>query len=445
MITAKQITHFLQEDIWTIQTKQIHPWSRAALWVLQRLTITANCFVSNNLQNFAAALTYNCILAFVPVLSIFFALARGFGLGEEIEQRLHEHMSLQANAELNSKVINFVNQYIESTHSGVFLGVGLLFLIFTVISLSSSIETVFNTIWHVPRPRDIYRRIIDYTAVFFLFPILLIVTSGFTIFLTSIADETADYIALSRAMTLIIRLTPVLMTSLCFIGLFKFMPNTRTKWHAVLIPGLLAGFLFQALQFLYFNYQIKLSSYNVIYGSFAALPLFMVWLQLSWYICLGCGQLSYAIQHGDDYIFERDSRNLPRRDHDTLCLLLMRCICLRFSNGDQPYTAQALALETRLPLQLINALLEELVEVHLINELYHNEENAACYQPAMDTGLITANYVIQKIDCHGTGRMAENWSLQNNEWKLFAHSRYQMEMEDGNLPLVTSQYISQQS
>ncbi len=436
MIKAKQIEEFFQDGMWTMDEQLLRPVPRTLLWTLRRLVITVKCFIDNNLPSFASALTYNCLLAFVPVLSIVFAIARGFGLGNEIEERLREKLAMQSGSDIGEEVLNFVNHYIEHTHSGVFLGVGLLILLFTVINLSSSIELAFNTIWHVRASRNVYRRIMDYTAVFILFPLLIMVTSGFSVFLMTIAAHFSDYIAISGTMTLIIRYTPLLLASLCFIALFKFMPNTHVKWSSVIIPGLLAGIAFQLLQYIYFNYQIKLSSYNAIYGSFAALPMFMLWLQFSWYICLSCGQLSYAVQFADDYLFARDSANLTRQDHDALCLMLMHKFCQRFNQGKEPYTIQMLAKETGIPLLLVRGLTDEMVEAKLLNEVYSTVGSESCYQPAIDISHITPNYIIAQLDARGSGKVAYKWATNNNEWKKISRQRSQIQLDDGNKPLI---------
>ncbi len=436
MIKAKQIGDFFQDGMWTMDEQQLRAIPRGLLWTLRRIAITVKCFLDNNLPSFASALTYNCLLAFVPVLSIVFAIARGFGLGSEIEEHLRESMAIQPGSGVGEEVLEFVNHYIDNTHSGVFLGVGLLILLFTVVNLSSSIELAFNTIWHVRASRNVYRRIMDYTAVFILFPLLIMVTSGFSVFLMTVADHFSEYVAISGTMKLIIRYTPLILASLCFISLFKFMPNTHVKWSSVIIPGLLAGIAFQVLQYFYFNYQIKLSSYNAIYGSFAALPLFMLWLQFSWYICLSCGQLSYAVQFADDYLFARDSANLTRQDHDALCLMLMRKFCQRFWQGEEPYTMQMLAQETGIPLQLVRGLTDEMVEAKLLNEVYSVTGSESGYQPAIDVSRITPNYVMTRLDARGSGKVAYKWATNNNEWKKNSRQRAHLQLGDGDEPLV---------
>lgn len=435
MTLTKRIGHFLHEGMWIIDEAQLSVPQRIGLKSLRWLVITFNCFMRNNLPSYASALTYSCLLAFVPVLSIIYALARGFNWGDEIEMRLKSSMNDSFGGEISDKLFEFIHRYIENTHNGIFLGVGIVFLVFTVINMSSSIETAFNTIWDARTSRNVYRQIIDYTAVFVLFPLLLVVTSGFSVFLMTMAGQYADHVVISGTMRLFMRISPLIFAMACFMLLFKYMPNTTVHWRSVILPGILSGILFQLLQFFYFRYQIKLSSYNAIYGSFAALPLFMLWLQLSWYICLAGGQLSYSIQHGADYMFTRDSANLSRCDHDALCLYIMSGVCKRFADGLPPLTYEQIAQDTKLPLHLVRGLMDEMLAAKLLNEVYSSAGKESAYQPAMDINHITPNYVIRQLDSQGQGHLTNSWTMSNNLWTQFSTLRRDVLLTDGDTPI----------
>jgi len=415
MTKIQQLKQFLQHDIWSKDPDSLGPISKGCLWSLRRVVITIECFIQNNLSSYAAALTYSCILAAVPVLSIIFAIARGFGFGSIIEERFRDN--LQANAELAENIFNFINHYLEHTHSGVFLGVGLLLLVYTVVMLTSNIETAFNTIWHVRSSRNISRKVLNYISIFMILPLLIVVTSGFSVFMLTIVDHLADYKVISSTMEFVIQYTPILLACFSFVALYKLMPNTHVRWRSVIIPGFLAGILFQLLQYFYIHYQLMLSSYNAIYGSFAALPLFMLWLQLSWYICLAGAQMSYAFQRSDEYLFAKDSEHLSRQDHDSLCLLIMAHISHRFQDGLPPFTVHELSKETELPHSLIQGLVDELTSVHLLSETPSENNNEVSYQPSMDIKRMTVNFIFQRLDNNGKGRLSQSWSKGNIKWK----------------------------
>ena len=158
-------------------------------------------------------------------------------------------------------------------------------MLFTVLMLISNIEKAFNSIWQVQHPRSLFRTITDYLAMFFLVPIVIVVTSGVSIVMATFAQDINEYVVLGPMMRLVITVMPYVLMSAVFVCLFIFMPNTKVKFSAAFFPGILSGIAMQILQVFYIHSQIFLSSYNAIYGSFAALPLFILWVQISWTIC----------------------------------------------------------------------------------------------------------------------------------------------------------------
>ncbi len=421
---------FFTRGIWTINEERINPIARHCLRSVRRIVITCECFIQNNLSNYAAALTYSCILAAVPILSIVFAVARGFGFGGVIENSIKNN--IHADEEMTDSVFGFVNHYLEHTHSGVVLGVGLLLLLYTVVMLTSNIETAFNTIWHVPSSRNIYRRILNYTAIFLLFPILVVVSSGFNVYMLTIIAELKEYAFLSHTMSLTIKYAPVLLACLCFVALYKYMPNIHVRWRAVIIPGFIAGILFLLLQYLYIHYQLMLSSYNAIYGSFAALPLLMLWLQFSWYICLGGAQLSYACQHDGDYVFAKDSNRISRQEHDSFCLLLLAHIAKRFRLGLNALNANELSVLTGLPNFLVLGLLYELVTIGLLSEVSEDMDKDSLFQPSVDINRMTVKYVLQQLDTYDHGNISQTWVETNEGWQKLLQLRADLTLSNGD-------------
>ncbi len=411
---VSKIRNFVSGGIWSVDERVLHPIANNCLWVLRRLVITCECFAQNKLYSYAAALTYSCILAAVPVLSMMFAIARGFGFGAVIEARIKENIS--ASDELINEIFSFINHYLEHTHSGVFLGVGLLLLLYTVIMLTSNIETAFNTIWHVRSSRNIYRQILNYAAIFLLFPLLIVVTSGFSVFMLTMVAQLGEYGLLSDTMGFVIKYTPIVLSCLCFVALYKFMPNTKVRWRSVIVPGFIAGCLFQVLQYFYIHSQLMLTGYNAIYGSFAALPLFMLWLQFSWYICLGGAEMSYAFQHDADYVFAKNSGHIARQEHDSLCLFLMANIARRFREAKPALGANDLAKVTGLPQALVQGMADELVSAGLLSEILEDKDTHVLYQPGVDISLMTVNYVLQQLDVKDKGHISPSWADGNKKW-----------------------------
>ncbi len=263
--------------------------------VVRKMILTVRFFTEKRVMAEAAALTYSSLLALVPVLAVVFAISRGFGYSKYIEMWFLNTLSSQPEAA--AVIVGFVNSYLVHIRSGVFLGIGLIFMLYTVLMLLSNIEETFNQIWQVSNTRPIMRSLTNYLAMFLLFPIIIIVSTGLSIFMATIADKVEDFILLGPAVSKLLDFSPFILLSVLFVVLYVYMPNTKVKLSCAIAPGILAGFAMQILQLVYIHAQIWVTGYNAIYGSFAALPLFMLWVQFSWTICLFGAQLTYTNQN----------------------------------------------------------------------------------------------------------------------------------------------------
>ena len=260
--------------------------------IYRKLYLTIRFFTEKRVMTQASALTYSTLLAIVPILAVVFAIARGFGYNKYIEIWFRE--SLHTQPQVADVIVGFVNSYLVHTQSGIFLGVGLIFMLYTVLMLVNNIEETFNQIWQVSNSRPIMRSITNYLAMFFLFPIIIVVSTGVSIFMETVANKMNDFVLLGPAVHWLLNLSPFLLMALLFIILYVYMPNTMVRLSSAIVPGILAGIAMQLLQLAYIHSQIWVTGYNAIYGSFAALPLFMLWVQISWTICLFGAQLTYT-------------------------------------------------------------------------------------------------------------------------------------------------------
>lgn len=243
----------------------------------------------------ASALTYSTLLAIVPILAVVFAIARGFGYNKYIEMWFREVLASQP--QVADVIVSFVNSYLIHTRSGIFLGVGLIFMLYTVLMLVNNVEETFNQIWQVNNSRTIIRSFVNYLAMFFLLPIIIVISTGFSIFMETVADKMDDFVILEPIVHKLFSFFPYMLMSLIFIVIYVYLPNTKVRFSCAIVPGILAGIAMHLLQIAYINSQVWVTGYNAIYGSFAALPLFMLWLQISWAICLFGAQLTYTNQN----------------------------------------------------------------------------------------------------------------------------------------------------
>lgn len=418
-----KIIDFLKVGIWHVKRENVKPWLYFFYGIVKKLLLAIERATTKRMVNSASALTYSTLLAIVPIMAVVFAIARGFGYNKYIEEWFREALASQPQAA--EIIIGFVNSYLVHTKSGVFLGIGLVFMLWTVIMLINNIEQTFNYIWQVKKPRSLFRTITDYMAMFLLAPMIIVLTSGISIFVATVSDSMEGYALLAPVMRLIIDLMPYIFMSAVFVALYVFMPNTKVKFSCAIVPGILAGVAMQGLQLVYIHSQIWVSSYNAIYGSFAALPLFMLWVQISWTICLFGAELCYTSQNLEDYAFRAVTEDISHRYRLMLSVMLGSLICKRFEEGGKPYTALELKLETGIPVRIVNDLLYDLTRMHIIIEVTGDEKGEiSCYQPAEPTSRLSVGLLIDRLESQG------RWSLEldlhkfaSENWKHVIKSR----------------------
>jgi membrane protein len=390
---------FLTKDIWSFDLHQKGPLRRAIGNTVKVAVIAIRTFLDDKIMTRAAALTYSTLFAVVPILALIFAVARGFGF-ENIVNSLLDNGIMKENESL-STVMQFIDGYMQYVSSGAFVGIGLLFLLWSVYSLADGIEANLNYIWHVKQSRGMGRKITDYFSLVLLIPIGIICLSGLTVATKKILEGMEGYMLLGGFVQFLISAMPYLVAGLIFTGFYMFMPNTKVRFKYSIIPGFIAGCLFQVLQNLYFSGQLALSSYNQIYGGFAALPLFLFWLNLSWSIILfGC-ELAYVAQNNDNFNYFKEPDKISRRHQDFYCLMVMACICKRFNKHLPALDRKEIGNELKIPLRYVIASLDLLIEAKLLQPVLKGDEREPAYVPTTDTNKLTVVKVLTAINCTG--------------------------------------------
>lgn len=417
------ILSFFTVKIWRIKRQEVSPLKYFFYEIIKKLFLAVESATTKRMTDSASALTYSTLLAIVPILAVVFAIARGFGYNKYIESWFRDVLSSQPQAA--EIIIGFVNSYLVHTKSGIFLGIGLLFMLWTVIMLINNIEQNFNRIWQVKKPRSLFRTITDYMAMFLLVPIVIVVTSGISIFVATIADQMENYVLLAPMIRFLIDIMPYILMIAVFIALYVFMPNTKVKLKCAIVPGILAGAAMQGLQLFYIHSQIWVSSYNAIYGSFAALPLFMLWIQISWIICLFGAELCYANQNLEEFAFKAQTEDISHRYKLMMCIILASCICKRFEEGKKPYTALDLKLITGIPIRITNDLLYELVKINILTEITTDDKgDYNFYQPAESTSRLSVGLLIDRLESYGKWKIElDLHTFKSEKWKKILMSR----------------------
>ncbi len=421
-VNLKEIKHFFNDEIWRIMEDEVTPIRNVLYNILKVGILSIKRFSEDRIVNRASALTYNTLLSIVPILAILFAIARGLGFSNIMESQFRSGLEGQTVA-VNT-ILELIDSYLSHTQSGIFIGVGLIVLLWAVITLTGNIERVFNMIWQVKKPRSIFRKITDYFSIFLLLPIVIVISGGLSIFMTSIVKHLDEYAVLAPFGKFMIRSIPFLFTGSLLTGLYIFMPNTRVRFRHAILPGFIAGAAFQVLQYFYINSQIWVSNYNAIYGSFAAIPMFLLWTQISWSIILFGAEISYSSQYIQHYNFANETRNISRRYHDFLCLLIMSFICKRFETGEKPYTAEEISQEYKIPIRMTNMILYELLDLHLVYESAIDEKSDhASYLPAEDINKLSVATVLYKLGTEGTEDFKiDRENLYSKPWKTLENA-----------------------
>ena len=222
---------FLTDDIWRITEDEVNKTTFSVYTVIKTIYLCVNRFTKDRLANKAAALTYSTLFALIPILAVVFAIARGFGFDNVIEHEIATGFG--GLNETSSAILNIVNTYLSQTKNGIFIGVGLIMLLWSVLNLINNMEITFNRIWQVQKARSVYRRITDYFSMLLLIPILLVLSGGLSIFMSTMLKNMEDFTLLAPLGKFLVRLIPYVLTWCMFTGLYIFMPNTKGKFtHA---------------------------------------------------------------------------------------------------------------------------------------------------------------------------------------------------------------------
>ncbi|MGD0551214.1 MAG: YihY/virulence factor BrkB family protein [Sedimentisphaerales bacterium] len=396
--------NFIRTDIWRMRLRDHSRGKSLFIRFLRIVALAVRGFNENRCKFRASALTFFSLLSIVPVIALMFGIAKGFGLQERVAAQILEKMKGQE--EVANKVITFANSLLDRASGGVIAGVGVVFLFWVIISLLSNIEGSFNDIWGVVKPRTFARKFSDYLVTMLVCPILLAIASGVTIFLSSQIQTLNEKIPMLKdfgpVFWLAMKLLPYLTIWVSFTFIFIFMPNTKVRFVSGLIAGMVAGTLFQLVQWGYVNFQVQITTRYAIYGSFAAMPLFLLWLQISWLIILFGAEVSFAHQNVETYEFEPDCLSASHSFKTLLSILITQRLVHRFCAGEKPSNASGLSHELEIPVRLVRQLLYDLSESGILSEVKKGEDKELAYQPATDADKITVKFVIDRLEQRGT-------------------------------------------
>ena len=390
--------NFVSEDVWKCRSNNVF------IHIIKTINLSVRCFLNEMLQQRASALTFRTLLAIVPALVVLIAIGKGFGFYSIIEQQLYVAFPAHDNA--LKYAFTFVDGYIDQMQSGIFVGIGIVLLLWTLITLMSDIENTFNDLWNVPN-RKLARRITDYLAMFILMPILLLLSNGMSIFATTLLDKIPYISSLAQH---IMQVSSYVLSWGFFALAYKLLPNAKVKYKHAIISGIICGTAFNIFQWIYLSGQIWVSKYNAIYGSFAFLPLLLLWMQFSWLICLIGVVLSYSSQNVFNFDYEKDIKNISRNYYERVLITIMAIIITRRSQGKEALTCSELAHTYVIPIQLVSRAINDLLHIELIAPT--PVENDFAYIATIDSHELTIGQLLRLIDEHGSKDFVD--SISNN-------------------------------
>lgn len=396
----KKIKYFIQDEIWKTS---LHDKSKSYSFLIRQIRIIILAFrgfLENRVNLRASALTFYTLLSIVPIAAMAFGVANGFGFKEKMADFIINNFKGQE--EVMNWIIELSNTVLEDVNGGLLTGIGLVVLIWSVMQVLSNIEDSFNAIWQIKNPRSFLRKLSDYLAIMLIAPILIIVSSSVSVYLSTRIENVTQSMEIIRSFSPLIKsmfsLLPYALVWLLFTLIYVIMPNTKVNFKYAIIAGIIAGTIFQAVQWVYIHFQVGVSKYSALYGTFAALPLFLVWLQLSWLIVLLGAEISFAYQNIGKYEFEAESLNISHHHKRLISMYLVQYIVKRFEKGDPPSTSEQISQDLGIPLRLVRDMLFNLVQARILNETVTPSPKEIGYQPAIDIARIDVDYVISRIE-----------------------------------------------
>lgn len=381
---------------------------------LKVISLSVRSFFDRDLQTQAYSLTYSTLLATVPVLAVIFGVAGGFGFQNILKTQIFHYFPAQKEA--LETALKFVDNYLNTTSEGVFVGVGIVVMIWTLVSLLWNVEDAFNLIWGIKHGRSFWRKITDYTAIFLILPLLMICASSINILMSSTMQESAPFHFLSPIMSSMLDLLSLVLTWLFFVGAYMLIPNTRIPFRNAAGAGILAAVGFMVLQWLFVTGTVYVSRYNAIYGSFAFLPLLLVWLQFVWVIVLSGAVVCYSSQSLGMFSYFGKIKDISTDYRLSVTLAVMTAITRRFDQEQAPATVLQIADDNGIPLSLVDNSVGLLHDIGLINKVLISEKDATYgYSPAIGPEHLTAGIVIKEVLSHGQSDFINSFDQQFNK------------------------------
>ncbi|GIW48349.1 MAG: hypothetical protein KatS3mg078_2226 [Deltaproteobacteria bacterium] len=392
---VKRLNDFLGRELWLIDTSSL---SRPKAFFIQLLRLVFASIRESSEREItlrAMSLVYTTLLSIVPLFALSFSVLKAFGVHNELEPLLNNFLAPLGPK--GNEITQRIMEFVENMKVGVLGSLGLLMLIYTVISLIHKIEQSLNHIWKIEKTRSITRRFSDYISLVLVGPITIISLIGLT---TSImSNDMVQKLLSIRPIGIVLsffagKLIPYVIISAVFTSIYIVVPNTKVRFRSALLGGTIAGMMWQTTSWAFASFVVSSASYSAIYSGFATIILFMIWLYLNWLILLIGAEISFCHQNLKFLTLKKEAFKLSHRLREKLCFIVTYLISFNYYYGKKPWTFELLVEHLGLPEEPIRNIITQLENSGLVVE---TADNPPGYIPARDIETIKLRDILKSI------------------------------------------------
>ncbi len=402
---------FFTLRLWRIEQDQVGWPLSLLLKQLQTFVLAGKGFQENGCALRASALTFYSMLSIVPVFAMIFGIAKGFGVASIVEEQIRENFATQE--QVASLLIQFSDAFLKQTKGGLIAGLGLAFLFWTVVRMLGQAERALNQIWGIERERSLLRKFTDYLSLILVCPVLIILSSSLTVALTGTVRPMLSTVLptalLESFFGYVLQGFPLVILTFAFGFLFFFLPNTKVSLRAALVGGFVAALGYYLLQTVYVSSQVAVTKSNAVYGSFAALPLFLIWLNLSWFIVLFGAQVAFANENRESFLFEPDARGASEHTRLRFAVSIVKRVIAHFQSGTEPPSLREFTASYKAPTRFIRTLLNDLVDAGVLSPVSPDRDGdeELRFQPARPVEQLKEDQIIELLLSKGNQSLLE--------------------------------------
>lgn len=396
----KKSVSFISNNLWTIRIDKVNKTQGIFLKQLRIFALAIRGFNEDKCLSKASALTFYTLFSIVPVLALIFAISKGFGVEKNLQEQIRN--SYSDYGDILDKAFLYADSLLATAKGGVIAGFGIVLLLWSVMKLLVSIEDNFNEIWEIKRGRTWIRKITEYLTIMLVSPVLLIVSGGITL---ALQTKIGSIEMLGFVSIILIKLIAWALIAFVFTFLFMILPNTKVNFKSAFMAGVISTLFFQLLEWAYIRFQIGANSLNAIYGGFAALPLFLIWIQYNWYIVLFGAELAFANQNVDHYELDSEIKNISIRYKKVISLMVANLVAKRFYKGEKAINSVEISHALDLPIRLTRNIVNEFVESGIFVEIKTDSEKEIVFQPGVTESKFTVKYLFDALEKRGVNSL----------------------------------------